>query len=151
MSLQVTTPKVEPDIVVLHPSRSITRGPQADAIESHLNDLLRRGERKLIFDLADLDRIGPDPVLFIARSIIAVRQCGGELRFAAVEAQVPRLFKRNCAPTEYEELASDQQAGTRPPSRRRRLEISSNREFHPGLEIADGKTGLESLSIVAGA
>jgi hypothetical protein len=51
MTLRVTTSNVEPDIVVLHLSGTTTIGPETDALELLVRDLLNRSSR-LVFDLA---------------------------------------------------------------------------------------------------
>jgi hypothetical protein len=47
--------------VVLHLGGTITIGPEADALESLLLDLLGQKTRKLIFDLAGMDEIEASP------------------------------------------------------------------------------------------
>ena len=91
MNLLVTTLKMGPEVTVLRVSGIISPGAEADALHSVLLDLLRRGERKLILDLSEVERIVPDPAVFIVRSLSAVRQSGGELRFAP-RAHLVRLF-----------------------------------------------------------
>lgn len=55
MSLLVTTSDVEPDIVVLRLSGSMTTGPETDALESLFHELLDRRTTKLVFDLTGID------------------------------------------------------------------------------------------------
>ena len=94
MSLQVETSKVEPDIVVLHLSGSMTIGPVTDALESLLHDLLDRRTSKLVFDLSGVDYIASAATLFLVRCFFRARETGGELRFAGARAQVVHPFKK---------------------------------------------------------
>ena len=99
MSLRVTTSKVEPDIVVLHFCGTMTIGPETHALEWLLRRLLRRGETKLIFDLAGIDQIDAEAALFIVRCFFVVRAAGGELRFAGASPDLIRPFKRTMLDT----------------------------------------------------
>ena len=94
MSLQVTTSNIEPDIVVLHLGGIMTTGPEADALESLLLDLLAQKTKKLIFDLAALDEIEADATVFLVRCFFRTRSAGGKLRFATANEQVLQPFKR---------------------------------------------------------
>ena len=75
MTLRVTTSKVEPDIVVLHLSGTTTIGPETDALELLVRDLLNRSSR-LVFDLAGVDEIDADAALFFVRCFFAVKGAG---------------------------------------------------------------------------
>lgn len=97
MALRVTTLRVEPEIVVLHLGGSIAISPETDALEWLLYDLLRQGERRLIFDLADIDQIDADAALFVVRCFFAVRGSGGELRFAAADQVWPSPLRGRCS------------------------------------------------------
>ena len=99
MSLRVTTSKVELDIVVLHLAGIMTIGPETDALESLLHDLLNRKTRKLIFDLAGVLQIDADAALFLVRCFFAVRGAGGALRFAAASPDAVRPFHRTMLDT----------------------------------------------------
>jgi anti-sigma B factor antagonist len=93
MSFRVTTSNVEPDIVVLHLSGSITISPEAEALESVLLDLLGEKIRRLVFDLAGIDAIEPAATVFLIRCFFRTRSAGGQLRFAGANEQVLRPFR----------------------------------------------------------
>jgi anti-sigma B factor antagonist len=93
MSFRVTTSNVEPDIVVLHLSGSITISPEAEALESLLLDLLGEKIRRLVFDLAGIDAIEPAATVFLIRCFFRTRSAGGQLRFAGANEQVLRPFR----------------------------------------------------------
>jgi anti-anti-sigma factor len=93
MSLQVTTSNVEPDIVVLHLGGTMTIGPEADALESLLLDLWAQKTTKLIFDLAAPDDIEASATVFLVRCFFRKLSASGQLRFAAANEQVLRLFR----------------------------------------------------------
>ena len=92
MSLRVTTSHVEQDIVVLHLWGSLTTGPETNALESLLSDLLDQQTRKLVFDLSGVDEIESDGTVFLVRCYFRVRSAGGRLRFAGASELVIRPF-----------------------------------------------------------
>lgn len=91
--LQVTTSRVEPTVVVLHLAGSMTTGEESENLEWLLRDLLRQGERKLIFDLAGVDQIDAEAALFFVRCFFTARGSGCELHFAAARPGVFRPFR----------------------------------------------------------
>ena len=92
MTLQVTTSRVDPDVVILHLVGGMSIGAETNDLEWLLRDLLRQGERKLIFDLVGVVQIDADAALFLVRCFFATRGFGGELRFAGASAHVARPF-----------------------------------------------------------
>lgn len=93
MSLRVETSKVEPDIVVLHLSGSLTMGPETDALESHVCNLIGRGDKKLLFELSGVEKIDNIGGVALVRCFFAAREAGGVLRIASPSSSVQRLFK----------------------------------------------------------
>lgn len=93
MSLRVTTSNVEPDIVILHLSGSVTISPESDALESLLGDLLDQKTRKVVFDLTGVENIEPTATVLVVRCFFRARAAGGQLRFAGANEQVLRPFQ----------------------------------------------------------
>jgi anti-anti-sigma factor len=93
MSLRVETSKVEPDIVVLHLSGSMTLGPETEALESRVGNMTGRGDKKLIFELSGVERIDSAGGVALVRCFFAAREAGGALRIAVPSLSVQRLFK----------------------------------------------------------
>ena len=92
MSLQIQTTRIEPDIVVVQLSGSITSG-SATIVEPLVNDLLDQTEKKLIFDLTSVEKIDSTGANIIIRCHLAAQKAGGRLRLAGARARVARLFK----------------------------------------------------------
>jgi len=92
--LQVNTTRVEPDIVVVHFSGSLTTGPESQLIAQPLvSDLLHRNDKKMIFDLTGVEQIDSTGANVIIQCFLAVRDAGGALRLASASARVARFFK----------------------------------------------------------
>ena len=92
MSLRVAASKVEPDIVVLHLSGSLTLGPDTDALESRVRNLIGQGDEKIIFELSGVERIDSIGGVTLVRCFFAAREAGGALRIAGASPTVQRLF-----------------------------------------------------------
>jgi len=93
MNLRVETSKVEPDIVVVHFSGSLTIGHETDALEPHVRNLIGRGDKKIIFELSGVERIDSVGGVTLVRCYFAAREAGGDLRLACPSPHVQRLFK----------------------------------------------------------
>ena len=93
MSLQIHTSKIEPDILLVHLSGSITLWPEGQIAQPFIQDLLDGPERKLIFDLAGVDHMDSSGVQLMIQCVSAVRKAGGELRLAGASSKVARLFQ----------------------------------------------------------
>ena len=96
MSLQIQTTRVEPDIVVVHLSGSITSGPESQAVvEPLVRDLLNQSEKKLIFDLTGVEETDSTGLKIIIHCFLAARTAGAELRLASASAKPPPAKRRH--------------------------------------------------------
>jgi anti-anti-sigma factor len=68
-------------------------GPETDALESHIRNLMGRGGKKLIFELSGVEQIDSIGGVALVRCFFAAREAGGRLRFAGASLSVERLFK----------------------------------------------------------
>lgn len=93
MSLQASSTRVEPDIVIVHLSGNIVVWPDHDVGLTLINDLISQGERKLILDLSGVENIDSSGMQVILESYSAARHAGGELRVAGASVRVARLFQ----------------------------------------------------------
>jgi anti-sigma B factor antagonist len=92
VSLQIQTTRVEPDIVVVQLSGSITSRSE-NIVEPVVTDLLNQNEKKLIFDLtgvADIDSTGANMII---QCFLAARKAGAGLRVGGASGKVARVFK----------------------------------------------------------
>ncbi len=92
MSLQIQTTRVEPDVVVVQLSGSITSRSE-NIVEPLIKDLLDQNEKKLIFDLTGVEDIDSTGANIIIQCYLTARKAGGGLRLAGARAKVARLFK----------------------------------------------------------
>ncbi len=92
MSLQIQTTRVEPDIVVVQLSGSITSRSQ-NMVEPLVNDLLDQNEKRLVFDLTSVEQIDSTGANIVIHCFLAALAAGGGLRVAGASGKVARVFK----------------------------------------------------------
>ena len=92
MNLQIQTTRIEPDIVVVQLSGSITSGSE-NIVEPLVKDLLDQDEKKLIFDLTVVEQIDSTGANIIIRCFLAARKAGAGLRVGGAIGKVARVFK----------------------------------------------------------
>src|SRR5690242_18593726 len=93
MLLQIETRRIEPDIMVLQISGKIALGRESQKIEVLVQDLLRRNEKKLIFDLAHVDHVDSTGIGILAYCFGTLNRSGGELRVAGATGKVLHLLQ----------------------------------------------------------
>lgn len=92
MGLKVQTSRIEPDIVVVRLSGSMTLD-EADEVKSLISVLLQRGEKKLILELSGIKRIDSVGGMGLVRCFFASREAGACLRVAGASLSVSRVFQ----------------------------------------------------------
>ena len=93
MSMQFRSSKIEPDIIVVQLIGNVTLMPENQISDPFINDLLEGPDKKLVFDLSGVEHMDSSGVQLMVQCSAAVRKAGGELRLAAANARVARLFQ----------------------------------------------------------
>ena len=91
MSLEFSTSRVDPDIVVVQLTGSILLWPEGQI--GVIQKLLEQNERKLILDLSGIEHMDSSGAELMFECFNTVKKTGGELRFAAPKSRVARLFQ----------------------------------------------------------
>lgn len=91
--LQIETRRIEPDITVLEFNGRIALGPESQRIEPLVRDLLRRDEKKLIFDLAGVDFVDSTGMGIVAYCSAIMTRAGGAFRVVGASGRVQQLFQ----------------------------------------------------------
>lgn len=91
--LQVQTDRIEPDITVVLFAGKIVLGPASLEIENLVAGLLRKDEKKVIFDLSRVFYIDSSGLGVIANCFHKLQRAGGGLRIAGVGGKIRDLFK----------------------------------------------------------
>ena len=92
MSLEFETTRVGHDITAVRPVGSLTAGPEGQALERLIHDLVGRGEKKLILDLSGIKKIDSVGARLVIQCLFTIRKEAGELRLASSSSTVARLF-----------------------------------------------------------
>jgi len=93
MILEIETRKVAPDIAIVQFTGKITLGRESQRIETVVDELLREGSRKLIFDLGAVTYIDSAGLGMITLCSGKVAEGGGVLRVAGATGLAAKLFK----------------------------------------------------------
>ncbi len=91
--LHIETSRLEPDITVLTFAGKIVLGPQTMAVEDLVSELLRKNQKKFIFDLSRVYYVDSTGMGAIITCLTRAVRAGGGLRLAGVNDRVRQLFK----------------------------------------------------------
>jgi anti-sigma B factor antagonist len=87
VSLAITTREVD-HVTLLDIRGRIILGDETDTLRSAVRDLLARGKKKIILNLADVDYIDSSGVGELVGSFTTVRNAGGELKLLNLTKKV---------------------------------------------------------------
>ena len=93
MGLEISSKRLEPDVVVLELTGRIVLGNESKDIESKLEECLRQNERKVVFDLSGVKYIDSTGIGIIVSCHAKLKKSGGELRLAGTQGVVDQVLK----------------------------------------------------------
>ena len=85
---------IEPDITVVELSGALALGHEAQRIESLIEDLVRKGSRRIVLDMSGVDHIDSAGIGMVALASGKLREAGGKLTVVAPEGRVLQLLKQ---------------------------------------------------------
>jgi anti-sigma B factor antagonist len=91
--LEIQTKQLPPDIVVLEITGKITIGRDCQHLEWAMESLVREKQKKIIFDLTGVSHIDSTGIGIIVMSAGEIKEVGGQLRLAGVNAHVEHVLK----------------------------------------------------------
>jgi anti-anti-sigma factor len=156
MPLNLST-KFTDNIYILHCDGAITLGPEATALESHL-DRCSHATAKIILNLAKVHRLDSMGLGLIVRHMAALRKRGGDLRLSAPSPFVASLLEHTmlttvlrCYPNDNDALCSFQKSTspqkTQPTHGRRVLLIDSSPDLCAFVRTILSQHGFDIRSI----
>jgi anti-anti-sigma factor len=92
MLLQIAERQVEPDITVVELTGTLELGNESQRIESLIEDLVRKGTRRLVVDMSGVDHIDSSGIGVVALAAGRLREAGGRLAVAVAEGRVLHLL-----------------------------------------------------------
>ena len=91
--MEFTKRQIRPGVVVIEMTGSIRIGPNCQQIEQVVDDLIRRHETRVIFDLSAVSFIDSSGIGTLVRSLTKLKKLGGTLRLTGVKGMVEGVFK----------------------------------------------------------
>ncbi len=91
--MEFTKKQIRPGVVVLELTGSIRIGPNCQEIEQVVDDLIRRHETQVIFDLSGVPFVDSSGIGTIVRCLTKLKKLGGTLRLTGVKGMVEGVFK----------------------------------------------------------
>lgn len=91
--LEIQTKPLPPDIVVLEMTGRITIGRDCKELEWSVENLVKEGRKKVIFDLTGVTHLDSTGIGIIVMSAGQLKKAGGELRIAGATAHVEGVLK----------------------------------------------------------
>ena len=79
MSLQISIRESD-DVTILDLRGRATIGADSELLSSHLRELVAKGVRKLLLNLADLTQVDSSGVSTVVRTYVSLRRQGGDLK-----------------------------------------------------------------------
>ena len=90
---QIKRKRIEPDIVLLEISGRITLGRECQDVEWAVEGLIRDSEKKVVFDLSELNYVDSSGIGIIVMCCGKMRVAGGEVRLASLQPRVAEVMK----------------------------------------------------------
>ena len=92
MLLQIAERLVEPDISVVELSGRLALGRESQRIESLVEELVRKGSKRVIVDMSGVDHIDSAGIGMVALASGKLKESGGKLAIVAPEGRVLNLL-----------------------------------------------------------
>jgi anti-anti-sigma factor len=94
MLLEITEREMAPDITVVELIGKIALGRESQRIETLVDDLIKRGSLRAIFDMSGVDYMDSAGIGMIALATGKLRESGGKLAIVAPEGKVLQLLNQ---------------------------------------------------------
>ena len=92
MLLQIVERQMAPDITVVELTGRLALGRESQRIETLVEDLARKGSKRVIFDLSGVDYIDSTGISMVALASGKFKESGGALALVAPEGRVLQLL-----------------------------------------------------------
>lgn len=92
MLLRIAERLVEPDITVVELTGRLALGRESQQIESLIEELVKRGSRRVVLDMSGVDHIDSADMGMVALAAGRLRESGGKLAVVASEGKVLHLL-----------------------------------------------------------
>ena len=90
---QIQKTHIEPDIVVLEIAGRITLGRECQLVEWAVDELIKSGQKKVVFDLTGLDYCDSTGIGIIVMCAGKMGAAGGQLKLASLQPRIAELMR----------------------------------------------------------
>jgi anti-sigma B factor antagonist len=91
--VRLTIREFENGIVVLELFGNIRMGPECQRISQEVDQLVGRGQNRVIFDFSGVDYLDSAGIGTLVSCLTKIKNSGGEMRLAGLKAMVAGVFK----------------------------------------------------------
>jgi anti-sigma B factor antagonist len=84
---------MEPGHAIVSVSGRLTLGREVEQLETVVTDLLKKEQKKFVFDMTALDYLDSSGIGTVVSCLTQVKKSGGDLRLAGVNPRLLRMFK----------------------------------------------------------
>ena len=74
-------------------SGRLSLGSEVERLDAAVNELLKQGQKKFVFDLSGLEYCDSSGVGMFVSSLTKVKKAAGELKIAGANPRIQRIFK----------------------------------------------------------
>ena len=92
MSLHISTREVGVVTILDLRGKSTIGGGQSERLGGHLQDLVAKGVRKLLLNLADLSQVDSSGISVIVRTYVSLKRRGGDLKLLCPNGRVLQVL-----------------------------------------------------------
>jgi anti-sigma B factor antagonist len=93
MILEVKKHQVKPGVTALQMKGSIHTGPDCRRLEHEVDELIREGQKRVIFDVSGLTHIDSAAIGSIIRCLASLKKSQGDLRLAGATGMLEGTLK----------------------------------------------------------
>ncbi|MBZ5624234.1 MAG: STAS domain-containing protein [Acidobacteriia bacterium] len=90
--MPIESTRLEPGVAVIAISGRLVFGREVERLETAVNDLLKQGPVKFVFDLTALDYADSSGIGTLVSCLTNIKKAGSELRTAGANPRIQRLF-----------------------------------------------------------
>ena len=94
MLLRIVERLVEPDITVVELNGTLALGNESQRIESLIEELVRKGSRRIVLDMSGVDHIDSTGMGMVALAAGKLREANGTLAVVAPEGRILQLLNQ---------------------------------------------------------
>jgi anti-sigma B factor antagonist len=90
--MPIESRNLDPGVAVITISGRLVFGREVERLETVVNDLIKQGQSKFVFDVSTLDYVDSSGIGTIVSCLTHIKKAGSELRTAGANSRIQRLF-----------------------------------------------------------